>query len=133
MQRRNFVKKSVAAAIVAATPLALTGLVEAAGGGRPSTTLPNTTVPDTTIADTTYYTTDNDGQYNDDCSDAEKADIVGGGPSQPKESDASGKHVKCERLLDCSNGKKCVDVYDCEEWHSSDPLVCADISIDTAE
>ena len=33
MKRRSFVKKSVAAAIVAATPLALTGLVNAAGGG----------------------------------------------------------------------------------------------------
>lgn len=37
MQRRNFVKKSVAAAIVAATPLALTGLVRAEGGGTNST------------------------------------------------------------------------------------------------
>ena len=48
MKRRNFVKKSIAAAIVAATPLALTGLVEAAGGGHPSTTQPNTTQPETT-------------------------------------------------------------------------------------
>ena len=32
MQRRSFMKKSVAAAIIAATPLALTGLVNAAGG-----------------------------------------------------------------------------------------------------
>ena len=37
MQRRNFVKKSVAAAIVAATPLALTGLVRADGGGSSPT------------------------------------------------------------------------------------------------
>lgn len=38
MQRRNFVKKSVAAAIVAATPLALTGFVRAEGGGGTGST-----------------------------------------------------------------------------------------------
>jgi hypothetical protein len=48
MKRRNFVKQSIAGAIIAATPLALTGLVAAAGGGPPTTTLPNTTQPDTT-------------------------------------------------------------------------------------
>jgi hypothetical protein len=43
MQRRNFVKKSVAAAIVAATPLALTGLVRADGGGGTGSTSTDTT------------------------------------------------------------------------------------------
>ena len=39
MKRRNFVKKSIASAIVAATPMALTGLVQAAGGsGMPTST-----------------------------------------------------------------------------------------------
>lgn len=38
MKRRNFVKQSIAGAIVAATPLALTGLVRADGGGRNTTT-----------------------------------------------------------------------------------------------
>jgi hypothetical protein len=38
MKRRNFVKQSVAGAIVAATPLALTGLVRADGGGGNTTT-----------------------------------------------------------------------------------------------
>ena len=38
MKRRNFVKQSIAGAIVAATPLALTGLVRADGGGGNSTT-----------------------------------------------------------------------------------------------
>lgn len=43
MQRRNFVKKSVAAAIVAATPLALTGLVRADGGGGTGSTSTDST------------------------------------------------------------------------------------------
>jgi hypothetical protein len=38
MKRRNFVKQSIAGAIVAATPLALTGLVRADGGGGNTTT-----------------------------------------------------------------------------------------------
>jgi hypothetical protein len=38
MKRRSFVKQSVAGVIVAATPLALTGLVRADGGGGNSTT-----------------------------------------------------------------------------------------------
>ena len=49
MKRRYFMKKSVAAAIVAATPLALTGLVNAAGGGGGTNTETGTgTEPDTT-------------------------------------------------------------------------------------
>ena len=43
MKRRNFVKQSVAGAIVAATPLTLTGLVRADGGGGLSTTSTDTT------------------------------------------------------------------------------------------
>lgn len=43
MQRRNFVKKSIAAAIVAATPLALTGLVKADGGGGTGSTSTDST------------------------------------------------------------------------------------------
>jgi hypothetical protein len=38
MKRRNFVKQSVAGAIISATPLALTGLVRADGGGGITTT-----------------------------------------------------------------------------------------------
>jgi hypothetical protein len=36
MKRRSFMKKSVAAAIIAASPIALTGLVNAEGGGGPA-------------------------------------------------------------------------------------------------
>ena len=43
MKRRNFVKKSIAAAIVAATPLALTGLVKADGGGGTGSTSTDST------------------------------------------------------------------------------------------
>lgn len=65
MQRRNFVKKSVAAAIVAATPLALTGLVRAQGGATGATstdttdwwnTTDSTEGWDTTVS--THYTGD---------------------------------------------------------------------------
>jgi hypothetical protein len=45
MKRRSFMKKSVAAAIIAASPIALTGLVNAEGGGEGSGT------------DTTWFTT----------------------------------------------------------------------------
>ncbi len=38
MKRRNFVKQSIAGAIIAATPLALTGLVRAEGGGGTGST-----------------------------------------------------------------------------------------------
>lgn len=55
MKRRNFVKKSVAAAIVAATPLALTGLVQAAGGGPQTTTTLTTTIQSTGGEDGVYY------------------------------------------------------------------------------
>ena len=38
MKRRSFIKKSIAAAIIAATPMALTGLVNAEGSGEGSGT-----------------------------------------------------------------------------------------------
>lgn len=72
MKRRSFVKKSFASAIVAATPLALTGLVNAAGGGSgtqsETTSSPSSTTgwfgttynPDVTStvpATTDYFTT----------------------------------------------------------------------------
>ena len=43
MKRRNFVKQSIAGAIVAATPLALTGLVRAEGGGGTGSTSTDST------------------------------------------------------------------------------------------
>jgi hypothetical protein len=43
MKRRNFVKQSIAGAIIAATPLALTGLVRAEGGGGSGSTSTDTT------------------------------------------------------------------------------------------
>ena len=58
MQRRSFMKKSVAAAIVAATPLALTGLVNAAGGGGGTETGTDTTgFFDSTVMETTIVQT----------------------------------------------------------------------------
>jgi hypothetical protein len=43
MKRRNFVKQSIAGAIIAATPLALTGLVRAEGGGGTGSTSTDST------------------------------------------------------------------------------------------
>ena len=57
MKRRSFVKKSVAAVIVTATPLALTGLVNAAGGGSGSSNPTTTTEPGTTTEGTTGWWT----------------------------------------------------------------------------
>lgn len=52
--RRQFVKKSVAASVIAAQPTILAGLLRADGGGGGETTTPwGTTVPETTIMPTT--------------------------------------------------------------------------------
>lgn len=48
MKRRSFIKKSTAAAIVAVTPMALTGLVNAEGGGGNTTNTETTWFTDTT-------------------------------------------------------------------------------------
>jgi len=53
--RREFVKKSIAASVVAAQPTLLAGLLRAdGGGGGGGTTLPETTVPETTVPETTF-------------------------------------------------------------------------------
>ena len=60
MKRRTFMKKSTAAAIIAATPMALTGLVNAEGGGGTGSDSSATWWPGsggTTEQETTYFTT----------------------------------------------------------------------------
>jgi hypothetical protein len=60
MKRRSFMKKSTAAAIIAVTPMALTGLVNAEGGGGDTTNTETTSFTDTTgpnTGTTEFFTT----------------------------------------------------------------------------
>lgn len=131
MKRRSFVKKSVAAAIVAATPMALTGLVNAEGGGYGSDGGSDTTSP-FTFADattTTWMETTPVPEGGDECSEEEMNNPTGVENVEQKEEDSSGKDIKCQQSINCSGGKTCIKVWGCKEWHASAPSVCKEITL----
>jgi hypothetical protein len=118
MKRRSFVKKSVAAAIVAATPMAFTGLVNAQGGYGTGTDSDSDSNPST---ETTW------NEHGDICSNTEMSDPAGMTNIESNKHDSSGKDIQCVQYLTCKNGKKCTKTWECNEWHADYPNVCKDV------
>jgi hypothetical protein len=125
MKRRNFVKQSIAGAIIAATPLALTGLVRAEGGGGTGSTSTDSTdwwdttstTEETSSSDTTFDTTALGG-----CADYIRHNPDSAQSFKYRKQGADGKdHMYCYKEFQCDNTSP--TSYCLDNWQDSNGVV----------